>query len=162
MDISSCAVSDENARPTSEAALAAAAPAQWRAAKSLLKLRSQVNQLAPERSIASDGIVADTHHPGTSDHQPRDIDGQAQVVTAIDITHDPVHNCDAQSIVNALVASRDSRIKYIIYNGKIINSSVSPWTWRDYDGANPHTRHFHLSCVAEVAKFDSEANWSIT
>lgn len=83
------------------------------------------------------------------------------VVTAIDITHDPNHGCDAQSIVNALVASRDKRIKYIIYNSRIVSSTVTPWVWRAYSGPNPHTKHFHISVKPDKANYDSVTAWRI-
>ncbi|HCM4295484.1 TPA: hypothetical protein N3J54_001956, partial [Klebsiella quasipneumoniae subsp. quasipneumoniae] len=89
----------------------------WRVAKSLLILRDQINQYAPHRNKASDGTIGDEHHAHTnSDHNPQVLDGNIGVVTAIDITHDPAQGCDAQAIVNALVDSKDKRIKYIIWN----------------------------------------------
>jgi hypothetical protein len=135
----------------------------WRVAKSLLTLRGQINQSYPSRRKASDGTIGDTRHcPGSSDHCPKPLDGpSAEVVTAMDITHDPSSGCDAQSIVDALVASRDSRIKYIIWNRQIISSTRNPWKWRSYSGANPHTKHFHLSVSSSKAEFDSTTAWTI-
>ncbi|SAV37115.1 hypothetical protein [Klebsiella pneumoniae] len=87
----------------------------WRVAKSLLILRDQINQYAPHRNTDSDGTIGDEHHAHTnSDHNPQVIDGNIGVVTAIDITHDPQHKCDAQAIVDALVASKDKRIKALL------------------------------------------------
>lgn len=134
----------------------------WRVAKSLLRLREQVNQMAPERSKASDGTIGDrAHESRTSDHNPWVKDGNIGVVTAMDITHDILHGCDAQALVDALVNSRDPRIKYIIWNRKKINSRVQPWVWRNYTGPNPHTKHFHLSVLADKSAYDSEAPWQI-
>ena len=134
----------------------------WRVAKSLLRLREQINQMAPERSKASDGTIGDAAHASrTSDHNPWVKDGNIGIVTAMDITHDIPHGCDAQALVDALVNSRDPRIKYIIWNRKKINSRVQPWVWRNYTGANPHTKHFHLSVLPDKSAYDSEESWQI-
>jgi hypothetical protein len=134
----------------------------WRVAESLKKLRAQVDQIAPNRSRASDGTIGDAAHALTnSDHNPHVMDGSVGIVTALDITHDPEDGCDAQKIVDALVESKDKRIKYIIWNRKIINSSVQPWVWRDYKGKNPHIKHFHLSVLPSKAQYDSTSNWQI-
>ena len=134
----------------------------WRAAQSLVRLRGQINQIAPRRSIASDGTIGDENHRSrNSDHNPWVRDGAIGVVTAIDITHDPDGDCNAEQIVQALVNSRDTRIKYIIWNRRIISAQVQPWAWRSYSGTNPHTRHFHLSVKSEKARYDSMAAWQI-
>ncbi len=134
----------------------------WRVAESLKKLRDQINQMAPNRSKASDGTIGDAAHATTnSDHNPHVKDGSIGVVTALDITHDPDDGCDAQKIVDALVKSKDQRIKYIIWNKRIISSSVQPWVWRAYTGKNPHSKHFHLSVLPSKAHYDSTLNWLI-
>jgi len=148
---------------------AAEAVTQWRVAKSLLQLRTQVNALAPSRSKASDGTIGDINHCGssssTSDHCPRITDAGVGVVAAMDITHDPAGGCDASKIAISIHAGRDSRIKYIIWNKKIANSSSvgsSPaWTWRNYTGANPHDHHVHVSVKPTKSLYDSEASWSV-
>lgn len=142
---------------------------QWRAAKCLQKLRDQVNALAPDRDKASDGTIGDSAHCGsansTSDHCPRIPDGGVGVVAAIDITHDPDNGCDAGAIAASLHTGRDPRIKYIIWNKRIANSSAigssAPWAWRTYTGSNPHTRHVHVSVKASKQLYDSELPWSI-
>jgi hypothetical protein len=134
----------------------------WRAAKSLLALRKQVNDQWPDRLKASDGIIGDAEHATRdSDHNPWVKDGAMGVVTAIDITHDPAHGMDAQKVVDALVASRDPRIKYIIWSKQILSATVKPWTWRPYTGKNPHTKHFHLSVSANKSLYDDVSPWRI-
>lgn len=134
----------------------------WRPAKSLIQLRDQINQLAPNRSKASDGIIGDARHASRdSDHNPWVRDGDVGVVTAMDITDDPDDSCDAEQIVQALVNSRDARIKYIIWNRRIISSQKQPWVWRDYSGRNPHKKHFHLSVKPDKAHYDSTEAWQV-
>ena len=118
----------------------------WRPAEAILKLRAQIDRMAPNRSKASDGIIGDaSHQTRNSDHNPWVIDGKTGVVTAIDITNDPKHGCSAEAIANAIVAAKDPRVKYVIWNKRINNSQVSPWKWRAYTGKNPHTKHVHVS-----------------
>ena len=134
----------------------------WRVAKSLIRLREQINGMAPDRSKASDGTIGDAAHASrSSDHNPWVKDGNIGVVTAMDITNDIAHGCDAQALVDALVRSRDPRIKYIIWNRKIVNSRIQSWVWRNYTGVNPHTKHFHLSVLPEKASYDATETWQI-
>ena len=121
---------------------------------------------APHRNKASDGTIGDTAHcQRTSDHNPWVKDGSLGVVTALDVTHDPAGGCDANTIAEAIRASRDTRVKYIIWKKRIANSaqigSNPPWTWRTYTGPNPHTKHVHISVKPDKASYDSTATWSI-
>lgn len=134
----------------------------WRVAKSLLRLRDQVNEMAPQRNRGADGTIGDAAHASRkSDHNPWIILQNIGVVSGMDITNDPDNDCDAAAIVQALVNSRDYRIKYIIWNKQIISSLVEPWKWRRYEGSNPHTRHFHLSVKSDQAVFDAIDFWKV-
>jgi hypothetical protein len=142
----------------------AATAGGWRTAQCLLKLRAQVNQMAPNRTTASDGTIGDAAHQSrSSDHNPWVRDGAVGVVTALDITHDPTHGCDAGRIAEALRTSHDSRIKYIIWNRQIASSAPKhgrpAWAWRPYSGENPHTHHVHVSVQPQKALYDSTEQW---
>ena len=129
-----------------------------RLARSLEQLRAQVDALWPLRDTSSDGWIGDAAHAARkSDHNP----DAAGVVTAIDITHDPGRGLDARKLAEALVAARDPRIEYIISNGEIVNSRVSPWVWRAYDGENDHRKHMHISVHDEPALYDDARPWAI-
>jgi len=139
----------------------------WRIAKSLEKLRMQLNALYPNRSKVSDGGIGNAEHASReSDHNPwvKDSKGQG-VVTARDFTFDdnPADGIgiDGQSLVDCLVANRDPRIKYIIWNRRIISSKQSPWVWRKYTGKNAHKHHVHISVMPEEKLFDSEKAWNL-
>jgi hypothetical protein len=135
----------------------------WRVAKSLDRLLAQVNRLAPDRSKASDGAIGDAKHQSReSDHNPWVTDGTIGVVTARDITNDPKHGCSAEQIANSIVASKDPRIKYVIWNKRICNATVQRWKWRAYKGKNPHTKHVHISVLPDKAKYDDEQDWQLT
>ncbi len=155
-----------------EAALADAqdmteAVADWRVATCLTALRDKINALAPRRSRAADGTIGDAmHRTRSSDHNPWVEDGRLGVVTAIDITDDPGKGCSAEKLARSLQAMRDPRVKYVIWNRRIMNAraidGAAPWEWRSYNGANPHKSHLHLSVRPEKASFDSGAEWQVT
>lgn len=134
--------------------------ATWRVARALDTLLSQLNASAPGRNKASDGSIGDTSHQNrSSDHNPWYGPG---IVTARDFTHDPAGGLDCQWLAERLVASRDSRIKYVIWNRRIIDSRQGnrPWQWVAYDGTNPHTKHLHLS-VMDASSCDDTRTWNL-
>lgn len=131
----------------------------WYIAKSLEVLRAQLNALAPRRSTASDGGIGDDAHSAhLSDHNPT-ASGQ---VCARDFTHDPAGGLDCHRLVRVLVASRDPRVKYVIWNRQILDTrpGFSPWQWKPYSGVNPHTKHLHLS-VHAGAIGDQTGAWDL-
>jgi len=144
----------------------AAGSGDWRVAKSLLKLRSQINARFPGRKRNEDGTIGDANHQShTSDHNPWVVDGDTGVVTAMDITHDPASGCTGDFIAEAIRAARDDRVKYIIWNRRIANSQsiggAQPWAWRPYTGSNPHNKHVHISVNSDKPHYDNQADWSL-
>lgn len=122
----------------------------WRLAQSLKVLRDEINAMSPLRSKVSDGTIGNAEHSARiSDHNPN----AAGVVCAMDITNDPPHGIDSEKLANALLASRDRRIKYVISNKKIASGAggPSPWQWRPYKGKNPHNHHVHISVRSDLA-----------
>lgn len=131
----------------------------WRVARSLLQLREQVDARWPGRPTASDGTIGNAEHASReSDHNPWYGPG---IVTAMDLTHDPA-SADMRVLSRELVASRDRRIKYLIWDRRILSGAAgpAPWTWRPYGGTNAHTRHMHISVVASPA-CDDTSRWAL-
>ncbi len=134
----------------------------WRVAISLEVLRNQVNAAYPGRRKENDGTIGDAAHQARmSDHNPWVKDGAVGVVTALDITHDPIHGVDTYAIAEALRRSRDRRIKYVISNRRIFSSQLHAWEWHPYTGANPHDHHVHISVLPNKALYDSQSPWSL-
>lgn len=134
----------------------------WRIAKSLIKLKSQINKAVPSRAIGDDGGIGDkAHQSRDSDHNPQiaDDDGYG-VVTAYDFTHDPASGMDSYMLAEWFRKNPDKRIKYIISNRKIWNPSVSP-SWRRYTQANPHDKHVHFSIKGKEIFFDDDSDWRL-
>src|SRR5215470_2515841 len=132
-----------------------------RLAKSLITLIDEVDQKFPSRDRHNDGTIGDeAHQQRNSDHNPQIRDGSMGVVTALDITHDPAAGFDAGAFAESLRQAKDNRIKYVIFNGRIFNSTVSPWVWRDRNqGPGDHSEHVHVSVVADPARFDDTRPW---
>lgn len=131
----------------------------WRLAESLRTLIAQVNIEAPNRSKRSDGTIGDAEHATrVSDHNPN----SSGVVTAVDLTHDPDHGADMNRISDALLKSRDPRIKYVIWNRRLFSTNRAPfWEWRAYTGPSPHDKHMHVSVVGVQSLWDDVRKWSI-
>lgn len=120
------------------------APAIWR-------LREQVNAAYPNRSKVSDGIwpsAAHTRASPNSDHEAGN---------ALDITADLGSGAHVRDIYEAIKASGDVRVSYIIHARKIWSPERGE---RAYNGSNPHTSHMHVS-VKESRRGDNR-NWTIS
>lgn len=131
-----------------------------RLAKSLETLRRQVNERWPNRDKSSDGWIGDPRHAGrTSDHNPN----RYGVVTAIDLDADLSPTENIRVVVDALFASKDRRIKYIIFEGRITTSNAlgELTGWKEYKGANPHDKHAHVSVSSVPLKYDDDSDWNI-
>jgi hypothetical protein len=138
----------------------------WRVADSLRHLKKQVDTRAPSRRRDSDGTIGDAAHASrNSDHNPWVIENGTGVVTALDITHDPLGGCDAGTLAESIRTSRDPRVKYIIWNRQIASSSsvsgAPAWAWRPYLGNNPHNKHVHISVKSNKDVYDSTADWLV-
>jgi hypothetical protein len=130
----------------------------WRVAQSLERLKKQLDEAAPNRKRSHDGSIGDRAHASrSSDHNPN----EAGVVTALDFTHDPANGCDCVALAEALRASRDPRIKYVIFKRQMFSSKVRPWAWRDYRGANAHLSHLHISVDPDPTLYDDDRPWEI-
>jgi hypothetical protein len=132
-------------------------------APSLVAFRSEVNARWPQRDKTSDGWIGDAAHSGrVSDHNP----GARDLVHAFDTDEDLDGNPadggpDAWPIVAQLIENRDPRVKYLIYEGRIISGNLgpSPWQWRPYTGTNAHRHHVHLSILSTVEAEQDTSAW---
>ena len=115
----------------------------YRIAPAAQCLLDQASALWPNRSRASDGTIGDTSHAArASDHNP----DSRGIVHAADLTHDPANGCDNNVLSERIKG--DPRVKYVIWNRRIWNPSISR-TWRPYTGTNPHDHHMHVSVLTE-------------
>lgn len=130
---------------------------------SLSVLVEQMNARFPHRDRTSDGWIGDASHQSKkSDHNPWVIDGKTGVVTAQDIDAD-IHalTVTARQIVDAICRSKDERVKYIIFFGKITTMGTQLQQWHNYTGSNAHKHHIHISVFPRKQLYDSTKLWSI-
>lgn len=133
--------------------------ATWRLVRSLDTLRGQVRAgspgaVPPATPASSWGTVGDlAHQDGVSDHNPKVYPalGSTPVVCAADFPHAPALGLDGAWYTEQLRLSRDPRIGYVIFNGRIFSGhqvgSVPAFTWRKYNEADQHREHWHASTV---------------
>lgn len=147
--------------------------AAWVLVPCLVRLRSELNAIAPGRDKSSDGSVGDAAHQGSqSDHNPdetgnvpiRDAD-RVNEVHAIDVDDDlRVPGLTMYMIVNFLVArcrsGAEKRLRYIIYD-RVIWSASNGWAPMAYTGDNLHTEHAHFSASYTTAHEASTASWHL-
>lgn len=150
----------------------------WVLVPCLVQLRTEFNELAPNRSKASDGSIGDAAHAeSTSDHN-NDETGSVPIqdadktpeVHAIDVTSAgpwPQFAGGAGSMERVvqfiLVRCRsgaEKRLRYVIYNRRIWAAS---WGWEEqkYAGTNPHDKHAHFSASYSTSLEASTASWHL-
>lgn len=125
----------------------------WRVAKSLDRLKAQIEVYAPRAnppatSTNAWGAIADDEHSSSSDHYPHFYGalGATAVVCARDFPHAPALGLDGHVVTEALRMSRDPRVGYIICDRRITGPNHG-WLWEHYSGDDPHDTHFHVSTV---------------
>jgi hypothetical protein len=139
----------------------------WYLVPSLVALRDQANAMWPNRDKSSDGSIGDAAHSSrTSDHNPDPVTG---AVRAYDLDEDldgtdDESGAELMSFAEHLRSTRDPRIKYVIYEGRMFSSyptSAYPaWTWRPYSGtSNPHTKHMHVSVLSTATGENDTRSW---
>jgi len=138
----------------------------WRVVNSLQQLNGQIRAYAPRSvppatSVDAWGALADDAHSSSSDHYPHFYSalGTTAVVCARDFPHAPALGLDGGVVTEALQASRDGRIGYLIFNRRITGPNHS-WQWQPYDGSDPHDTHFHVSSVHTAIADDMRA-WTL-
>lgn len=98
-------------------------------------LQQTENDIMGSYNVSNLGIWGDSsHQQRVSDHNTGDAQDFGVSSPAI-----------ASQIIDKLQSQADERkVKYIIYNGKIWNPSISP-SWRKYNGPDSHSSHIHVS-----------------
>ena len=137
---------------------------KWRLAPALVRLVAQLDRAVPHRDRVSDGSIASHQHHLTnprSDHEPHHFQ-DGEFVTAVDVTHNAEEGVDCHLLWDALLRSKDPRIKYVIFARQIFNDprfvthttgarKRGAWHPGYYDGSSPHTHHLHISIWGDGA-----------
>jgi hypothetical protein len=139
----------------------------------LVQLRTDMNNLCPNRSKASDGWVGNSaHQQNSSDHNwdetgnvpIRDAD-KVEEVHAVDLTKDLREPNLTMEMVVQHVLSRcrsgaEKRLRYIIFDRRIWRAS-NDWRQEKYSGSSPHTEHAHFSASYETKLEADTSSWRL-
>lgn len=147
--------------------------AAWVLVPCLVRLRSDFNDLAPDRDRSSDGSVGDqAHQDSQSDHNPdetgnvpiRDAD-RVNEVHAIDVDADLrragiTMETVVQHVLDRCRSGAEKRLRYVIFNRRIWSAS-SGWRQQAYSGSNPHDQHAHFSASYDSDREASTVSWRL-
>lgn len=152
-----------------------------RPAKSLLKLRDELNAVFPGRFTGTDGFITgydSQANPryGRSGHNPNSLGH----VMAFDIstthTGPQIDEATGRALAEYLRAKVNTKFRYLIHDQGAgapepkIAGDHSKWAWITYVG-DPHSNHIHISitddyqwgddCGCAQAIYDDESSWGI-
>lgn len=120
----------------------------WATTLGLNSLMDEIEAAFPSQSRYDGTVASETHDANnpSSDHRPRPFEG-AGLVRAVDVGE--YVEDQGFRLSEALVRSRDPRIKYVIHEGAIVSSYETTkrkaWVWGEYTGYNAHLNHVHVS-----------------
>lgn len=147
--------------------------AAWVLVPCLVRLRTDLNNLCPDRDKRSDGTIGDAaHQSSVSDHNDDEV-GRVPIRDA-DSKHE-VHAFDAdadlrepgltmemvvQHILTRCRSGAEKRLRYIIFNRRIWEAS-NGWRQRTYTGSSPHSEHAHFSSSYVTAREADTSSWHL-
>lgn len=135
---------------------------KWYVDEGLAVLIAQWKAKFPDAVVYTIGDAS--HASRTSEHNPEPAGSEpgadyGEVDAADFMIGHGVTAADLQELRDQLVAARDSRLLYVIWDRKITSSVVAPWVERGYAGTDPHTDHVHASVND---KYDANRNaWTL-
>lgn len=139
---------------------------QWFTPPSLNAYMDEIEDAWPEGNSKYDGTVASRGHDlanPRSDHRPHPYTDSPGIVRATDAFVTPIQGA---RLFTALIESRDSRLKYAIYDHQIVasykTSHRAAWVPGPYDGYNAHVGHLHLSVLSTMDYFSHPWNLNLS
>jgi hypothetical protein len=155
----------------------------WVLIPCLVTLRSEFNQIAPDRDKGADGAIGDTNHTSSSDHTPdedsrvlKDHDGDRKnEVHALDVDSDgkwPGTGTQKERFhrINMRILAWEKekwknekdkcRLNYMIWDRKIYDKD-NDFEPRPYTGSDPHTNHAHYSGRYETECESDTRPWGV-
>ena len=122
-----------------------------KASPAAVALLRQATAIAPKRMKASDGLLPSAAHRKASPNSDHNTG------LAVDLTHDPKNGIDCEEIFERL--KEDRRVSYLIFNKRIWSRARKKEGNRKYSGANPHTKHLHISINPDYSDDTSPWFW---
>ena len=112
-------------------------PVVKKATPAAIAVLRQATAISPNRVKASDGLLPSAAHISQSPNSDHNTG------FAVDLTDDPKSGIDCADIFQKL--KTDSRVKYLIFKGKIWSRDRANEGDREYSGSNKHNKHLHIS-----------------
>ncbi len=152
--------------------------ASWVTVPCLVALRTEFNELNPERDKGADGTIGDSAHTSKSDHTPdedstylrgKDSDNTNEV-HALDIDSTGPWPRSFHSLIMDVIAWERARwldpddvcrLEYVIYNRQIYKRENDFEPVR-YTGDDPHTNHAHFSARYLTRSENDTSPWGLT
>lgn len=136
----------------------------WYLDEGLVTLRAEWKRERPSAVVYTIGDTNHSTNPDVTQHAPDDGgsqpgDDKGEVDAADFMRGHGVSAADLETLFQGLHNSRDPRILYVIYNGRIFSSVVKPWEIRAYSGRDKHTGHLHLSVNDKFNDNTSDWQW---
>src|SRR5690242_18353384 len=137
--------------------------ATYQLVPSLVKLRSEFNEMGPVRDKSSDGWIGDARHAASvSDHNPAP-DGDVHAID-VDMSGPWLPGMSMERMVQYIVGrcrtGKERRLKYVIYNRRIWAASNN-WDKANYYGTNPHDHHAHFSASYSPVQESNTTSWRL-
>lgn len=141
----------------------------WRVVNGLQALNGQMRERYARAAAGTPatawGSIGDDEHDADSDHYPHFYSalGPTAVVCARDFPHAPALGLHFGAVAEALRLSRDPRIGYVIFAGRVFSGhvvgSTPAFEWRKHTGEG-HYDHGHVSTV-HTALADDTRPWAL-
>jgi len=130
----------------------------WRLAKSLIVLTSEIEYFYPDTTVWDIGDK--DHQDSWSSHNPNVC---CDVVCAVDVLPDA--GLDLPKFVHHLITNPHPNLLYVIFNEKIYQRK-NGFRAEDYNGPNKHKGHAHVNVGngpdgRSTRDYDSTASWDI-
>jgi hypothetical protein len=130
----------------------------WRLAKSLIVLTSEIEYAYPDTTVWDIGDKA--HQDSWSDHNPNVC---CDVVCAVDVL--PDRGLNLSKFVAHLLADPHPNLRYVIFD-ELIYQRKNGFKAQPYHGVNKHMKHAHVSVGngpdgRSTSNYDSTATWDI-
>jgi hypothetical protein len=130
----------------------------WRLAKSLIVLTSEIEYFYPDTTIWDIGDK--DHQDSWSDHNKSEC---CDIVCAVDVLAD--RGLDLPEFTAHLITNPHPNLRYVIFNRKIYQRK-NGFAAQDYNGKNAHKTHVHVSVGngpdgRSTRNYDSTTTWDI-
>lgn len=154
-----------------------------RPAKSLLKLRDELNAVFPNRFTGTDGFISGYGQLNKTGHNPNNLGHTMAFDISTPANGEHITEAEGRTLSEYLRAEMNRKFRYIIHDmgagapePKIAGDHVKDFGWARYEPyyeghGDPHSNHIHISltddyfwgdsCGLSQDIYDDESSWGI-